>query len=516
MHSTNKTRRRLAILLILTALAGAGGACRDDYQDLFLDPERSTTARIEYLFTQAQIDADFPIHYGEWYWQVYENVGRWAQVSGAVNDENMMRSVSDQWQNNWRDYYTRAAMELKEIRVLYDALPSDQQASYAVYLHLGKIVNAFVTARTTDMWGDIPYSEAFTARQTVDRNLFPKFDTQQSVYDAILQDLKDAADGLRGLGTVHSALAKQDLLLQGDVVAWQRFANSLRLRLAMRLSEVAPAEAQAIVQEILNAPGNYPLVETNAQNVAWSMNPAWTYDHNSLGNRSRGTFERPDRTYAPKVMVDIMRAGNDPRVPIVFDPDSAGVYRGLPSSPDSQLPPVNRQTYAYLDSLMFSRNDNFPGYVMTAAEVKFLKAEADQRGWGSGVAKGEYDAGIRLSIEMYYDAYNGNTLAPDVALPSPAAVDSFINGPTVAYDGTLERIAIQKWIHFGIVQPYEAWAEQRRTDYPAFPPDRIGGRLLDRTVRLTYPSTEVTNNRQNYEAVRAQDTPTTRVWWDVR
>src|SRR2546430_8374945 len=138
-------------------------------------------------------------------------------------------------------------MDLREIRVIYDALPQDQKASYEVYLHLGKIVNAFATARTTDLWGDMPYSEAFTARQTTGRNLFPKFDTQESVYDAILKDLNDASDGLRTLAVVHPALAKQDLLLKGDVLGWRRFANSVRLRLAMRLSGAAPAEAPAIV-----------------------------------------------------------------------------------------------------------------------------------------------------------------------------------------------------------------------------------------------------------------------------
>ena len=512
-----KRIQRLPALLVLLVVPALTPACQDDYEALFLDPERSTTAQIEYLFTQAVVDADFPIHYGEWYWQVYENVARWAQVSGAVNDEDMMQPFTDQWQSNWGDYYTEASMRLKEIEVIYETLSAGDQAAYEVYLHLGKIVHAFTTARTTDMWGDIPYSEAFTARLTgAEQNLFPKFDTQESVYDAILQDLKDAADGLRSLGSIHPALARQDLLLTGDVVGWQRFANSLRLRLAMRLSEVAPARAQPIVQEILSNPGTYPLVETNAQNVAWDMQ-GWSSDRNSRGSRGRATRERPSRTFAPKVMLDIMLAANDPRIPIVFDRDTgAAAYVGLPSSPNDQPATIDRQTFAYLDSLMFDQNDNFPGYVMTAAEVSFLKAEAYMRAWAAGDAQAAYENGLRLSVEMYYRTYNGNGLAPDVPLPSPAVVDSFVSHPTVAYDGTLEPIAVQKWIHLGIVQPYEAWAELRRTDYPVLPPDVIGARVLQRTVRLVYPSTEVTNNRQNYEAVRAQDTPTTRVWWDVR
>jgi Starch-binding associating with outer membrane len=286
----------------------------------------------------------------------------------------------------------------------------------------------------------------------------------------------------------------------------------------MRLSEVAPSRAQAIVQEILADPATYPLVETNAQNVAWYMDPTWTFDHNSLGNRSRATSELPDKAWAPKVMLDMMVASNDPRLPIVFDPvvDSVLRYAGLPSSPDSQRAPIDRQHFSRLDSLMFSRNDNFPGYVMTAAEVEFLKAEAYMRGWPAGVAKTAYDSALGLSVALYYATYNRNSKATPVTPPSPAVVSTFINDSLVAYNATLARIATQKWIHLGIVQPYEAWAELRRTDYPVLPPDRLGGRLLERTVRIVYPSSEITSNGQSYEAVRAKDTPTTRVWWDVK
>src|SRR2546421_8287126 len=516
MRQTAQSATRL--LVVLTVAAG-GAACHDAYDSLFLDPDRSQTARIEYLFTQGLIDADFPIHYGEWYWQVYNNVAAWAQVSGTENDVNMMRPMSDQWQNTWTDYYTKAAMDLREIRVIYDALPQDQKASYEVYLHLGKIVNAFTTARTTDLWGDIPYSEAFTARQTVGQNLFPRFDTQESVYDAILQDLKDASAALRTLSVVHPALAKQDLLLRGDLTGWRRFANSLRPRLAMRLSDVAQPKAAAIVQEILLDPATYPLVEAESLSVAWYMDPSWIRDHNSSGNRSRATSELPQQAWAPKLMLDMMVTDSDPRLPVVFDSvaDTIVRYAGLPSSPQAQLPPIDRKHYSRLDSLMFSHNDNFPGYVMTAAEVEFLKSEAYQRGGVTGDPKAAYDSAISLSVRMYYDTYNRNSaVIRKLAVPSPAAMSAFLNRPGVAYDGTLQRIATQKWIHLGIVQPYEAWAELRRTDYPVLPQDGIGGRPLERPVRVGYPSSEITSNSQNYQAVRAKDTPTTRVWWDVK
>ena len=133
-----KTCARLLALLVVPA---ATTACHDAYDSLFLDPDRSQTARIEYLFTQGLIDADFPIQYGEWYWQVYHNVATWAQLSGTVNDVNMMRPLSDQWQNTWTDYYTKAAMDLKEIGVLYAALPADEKARIAAIEKFRELVD---------------------------------------------------------------------------------------------------------------------------------------------------------------------------------------------------------------------------------------------------------------------------------------------------------------------------------------------------------------------------------------
>src|SRR5256886_16509211 len=128
-HTIERTARPLALLIMLASTT----ACRDAYDALFLDPDKSTTARIEYVFTQGLIDADFPIHYGEWYWQVYNNVAARAQVSGTVNDVNMMRPASDQRQNSLIAYYAKAAVDMREQRVLYEGLPQDPQCNQQVY-----------------------------------------------------------------------------------------------------------------------------------------------------------------------------------------------------------------------------------------------------------------------------------------------------------------------------------------------------------------------------------------------
>jgi hypothetical protein len=501
--------RPIAALLALTV---AATSCDSTYEDLFLNPERSTTAQVPYLFTQSLTASTFYLDYWEAYYRIYRNMSRWGQLTGTQNDEHMMRQNPGQWDAYWRWYYAEKAMYVREMNAVRARLPEAQRSQYDVYIELGKIIDAYNTHLVTDAWGDIPYSEAFTARNATGQNLFPKFDSQESVYDAMLADLKSASDALRDPALHrHNQLARQDVFMAGDLARWQLFANSLRLRLAMRLAEVAPNKARPIVQEIL-ASTNYPVVETNAQNIVWKTGPNTGGD-----DRGRPTRESLQEVYAPKVMMDLMNAASDPRRQVYFTPDSAtNQWVGLPSSPDAQPATINRRTFAHLRPELFQDHPAYPGFVITAAEVWFLRAEAYQRGWAPGNAADAHAEALRQSVVMYYDLYNSNPKYPDLAHPAAAEVHAFATTGPAAFNGTLQRIAEQKWIHLGFNQPYEAWAEQRRTGVPELGVDTKGGIPLERTVRVTYPSTELTNNRQSYAAVQAKDTPTSRVWWDVR
>lgn len=509
MKIKRTVRSLVAIPMLVTATA-----CGDSYDDLFLNPDRSTQANIEYLFSQVLTGAELQIGYWEGYYRIYRNISRWGQLTGTVNDEHMMREDATRWGDYWRSYYADRSMWYREMGVIHESMPEEDRAEYEVYLHLGKVIHAYQTSRMTDLWGDMPYTEAFTARNPEDqRNLKPAYDSQEAIYDIVLQDLKDASDALSDPGLVtHGALATQDLLLGGDLMQWQRFVNSLRLRLAMRLSEVAPDKARAVVQEILT--GGYPLVESNAQNIVWH-----TTEEHGGDDRGRPTRESEQQTYAPKLMLDRMLAADDPRIPVLFAPaDVTGEYVGLPSSPDAQPAPdnISRDQFAYLNPILFEQHPTYPGVLFTAAEVSFLLAEIYQRGWAAGDAGGAHARGLEQSVEFYYDLYNSNPSADPVDHPDAATVNAFVASSPASYDGTLDKIAEQRWIHLGINQPYEAWSEQRRLNVPELPPDRFGGRVLERTVRLMYPSSETSNNRANWQAVSDKDKATTAVWWDVR
>ena len=504
------------IIVVFIAFFIGLSSCNDKLDDMFLNPDAATEAKIEYLFTQGLLNAPLRIEYWDGYTMIYDNLVAWSQFLGSSGNDSRMMEGSQNWiQDHWNSYFTSRMMMFQEIERLYDLMPEEQKANYEVYLVLGKIMQAFNTANATDLWGDIPYSEAFTARLP-EQNLFVKFDTQESVYDAIIADLKAASDALKGISLnnspQHQALVTQDILNHGDLMKWQMFANSLRLRLGMRLSEVSPQKASAVVGDVLGAGSGYPLVESNAQNI---IREAALPDGSSEGAFNRATFERRDKTFAGKLMMDIMNASADPRIPVYFQPSEVGgQFVGIPSSPDEQSGlDITIDDFAYLHRTYFEENEFFPGVVISAAEVSFLKAEAYQRGWATGDAEAAYNMALAQSIEMYYSI--ARLKESTIADPDQATIDAFINTSSAQYDGTLEQIATQRWINSFVVQPYETFAEQRRTDFPTLPDDMSGGTKLARATRVIYPPTEILNNAENYAAVQDNDTFTHRVWWDV-
>jgi hypothetical protein len=181
-----KTMRKGRALAAGLLLAAATAACGDAYEKLFLDPERATSAEIEYLFTQVLTGAELQIGYWEGYYRIYRNIARWGQLTGTVNEDRMMNMDATQWGDYWRHYYTERSMWNLEMNEIYETLPDEARAGNEVYLHLGRIIHAFQTSRMTDLWGDLPYSQAL---QGDDGVWSPAYDTQQQVYDGIFADL---------------------------------------------------------------------------------------------------------------------------------------------------------------------------------------------------------------------------------------------------------------------------------------------------------------------------------------
>ncbi|HEY4784571.1 MAG TPA: SusD/RagB family nutrient-binding outer membrane lipoprotein, partial [Bacteroidales bacterium] len=292
------------------------------------------------------------------------------------------------------------------------------------------------------------------------------------------------------------------------------------------ISNVKETSAQAAVTEMLNDPTTYPLVDDNTNDILLNMNPpvtAFSSEGMRDGLSDGATSSGP---IAPKyLMEDVMVANNDPRIEVFWNPGVDG-YKGLPIDINTtdQESLISNHKVATVDSGTFVMNRNVPGVLVTAAEVSFLKAEAYER-WGLGNAQTAYEAGIRQSIAFYYSinqaaVFSGYSKA-SVPTPSSSTVDAYIAGAGIAYTGTsaekLQKIGIQKWINYFILQAGQAWAEIRRTGYPVltFANDPSFTSALQPPKRLLYPTTEKTYNATNYAKVSSKDTRDAKVFWEV-
>lgn len=511
-------------IFILTILAASFcmSSCTKELDALFLNPDGSTETKIEYLFTRALTEQGAGMRIGynpSGYYLVLRTLSPWLQLAGADgNDSEMMTAVANTINNSWGSFYTGFAPKVTEMKIQYDLLPDEEKADYDIYMHLIRVVNANATMKMTDLYGDIPYSEAFQAR-VGEQLFFPKYDTQLDIYKSLLADLKEVDTFLSTFtlngSLVHNTLATQDILNDGDITKWRRFANSLRLRAAMRLSDADRSLAESTIQDIMSS--NAPLSLTNVDNIL--VNAEAPDGLNIVGGGGilfgRAIEDSPNLVWAPEHMLDLMNGANDPRMSYMWVPNNGGDYVGLPSSPDTQgTITIDRDNYAYINEELMRNNELLPGFVITAAEVNFLLAEAVMEGFISGTAKDYYDTALRESINFYWEILNleGDSGA---TAPDTAEVDAFVDASTATFNNTKEQLGTQKWIHFGLFQPREAYASYRRLDFPVLPVNEANGTALVVPVRITIPDNDKVVNEENYNAVKAQDTPNTKVGWDI-
>lgn len=524
-------------------------SCESELNDRHFNPDGFTDAKIEYLYSTG-INRTVENDYVDYWKYVFRLLGTYTQTlsreSGASRTD--LYTIQDD-RGRWDNFYVTRMQELIEMDKIYNYKLSDQQKpNYAPYMETAKVLKSINTTMATDFFGAMPYSQAWGSRNDIYGQpvlLKPKYDSQKDIYYSVLSDLEDAAKYLSTQKLdesveLHKVFKKQDIIYEGDFSKWYKFANSLRLRFAMRISNVDEAKTK---QELAGLKLE-DLIIDNKDNA---------YTRVSTNNSGRGIWraliESQDKNngyaFAPQLMVDILKGANDPRLNVFFQPasnekgvviDKTKPIIAYPSSADDAIAIMGstqaderRRTYGVVNTVTFRNNDNLPyGVGITASDVYFLLAEARSRnliGWGS--AEEFYNKGIVLSVQEYFDYYKNSTekslkdadiAATDV---SESTLLSWIASSSYKFDQSkaLEQIATQKWMHFGILQPWENWTEYRRTDLPVLLDDKENGVLLNQgkaPVRFLYPANEMSMNAQNYATVSDQNYPDKRLWWDVK
>lgn len=376
-----------------------------------------------------------------------------------------------------------------------------------------RVLKSWTFQIMTDTWGDIPYSEALRG-DSVGASFTPKYDPQKEIYAGMLVELATAASTMTAPTAADPGLGGSDPIYGGNTTQWRRFANSLRARMAMRLSNVDPAKATAELQAALSGPGG--VMTSNADNATLDWPGDGVYDNPWAVN-----FATRDDHRLSAVLADTLNALQDARITVYGQPTKddptkyAGIQNGL--STDNAADFFNNTSRPgaifYPGTTVYgtfgtSAGKKTPSYLMVYAELLFIQAEAAQRGIGgltAGQAKGFYDAGVRASFEQW-------------GLTTEQA-DAYLARSGVAYVGGaagLRQIGLQKWIAL-FTQGSEAWAEYRRTGNPSTLTPGPAAILNVIPRRVPYSVDEQSVNAESLAAAVARqgaDNFLTRVYWD--
>lgn len=470
------------------AAAFAAAACNDGLTDINTNPNAPTNVSAQFLLPSAQqaaIERALGVNFN------LTMTGLWSQHWAKVQyiDEDRYDLRPQQVDAHWTGFYAGPLRDLKEI--------VDQGTEQGIpnWVAIGNVMQAWTFHIMTDVWGDIPYSEALQGDYEDGNIVTPVYDTQQAVYDGMFAQLTAASAGFQ---TGGRTFGDEDLIYGGDVAAWRRFSNSLRMRLAMRIVLADATKARTQFEAAVAAGG----FTSNAHNAELhydagppSANPFY------INQEIDGRFDHA----ISATMVDSLLSLNDPRLPIYATEaptPTHGAYHGMPNGVDDGFA-VELPTRSRIGDFFLA--PDAPLFLMTYAEVLFLRAEAAQRGWAAGgTAVALYNAAITASMQQY--GISGGDIATYLA--QPAVVYNPATG--------LRQIALQKWIALYGNGP-EAFSEWRRTGWPILTPapaSVIGNRV---PVRVFYPTIEQSLNKSNHDAAVGRnggDDLIDPVWWD--
>lgn len=419
-------------------------------------------------------------------------LGLWSQSFAKIQyiDEDRYALRSTTIDAHWAGFYGGPLEDFQKIIEQGDSM------SRPNWKAIGTIMQQWTFQIITDTWGDVPYSEALLGPA----NTRPKYDRQKDIYYGMMSKLAAASAMIQPGGT---SFGGEDAIYAGDMTEWRRFSNSLRMRMAMRISNVDPTKAKAEFLAALAAPGG--VFTSNGDNAALHYSGAVPSDNPIYAVFHEG--QRYDQVIA-KATVDSLLRLNDPRLPIYADPapngcSGGGVYCGwqngitrAPAPDFFALSPIGAA---------FKENPAAPSMMMDYAEVLFLRAEAAAKGWTAEDPAALYRAGITASMERF------GISATDIA--------AYLAQPGTAYLG-LRSIYFQKWIALYANGPEQFASWRRETvsgvHYPGLTPAAASSRKII-PYRVFYPASEQSTNAENWAAAVAAnggsglyDQP---VWW---
>lgn len=519
-------------LLAFVLLVCSFSCTEEDFSDSYADPSKISTSSVEKQFSGfLQSNREYVVpSYWNYFVVLRTTVNRYTQSVGWANATAQYVPGSGLISNRWDNYYNFVA-QYREFEKIYNTQSQEDQAARRIFMIAANIYLYDHTQKVVDLHGDIPFSEAgkLSANSGDYEASLPKYDGAEEIYTRMMDDLKAFADELNTIqipSAIQTGFATQDFINYGNIAHWKAYCNSLRLRILTRVSGVASMKSRATseIQAILADASSYPVVTESDNNIQIDIKDLNTAI-NSMGFRTG--LEDWNGNIAGEAMIDHMKAASDPRLRVMFEPgaNAGGAYNGLDplllGADQQQL--IDGGTMAIYNRSTLSRNQFFPGILISAAEVNLLIAEYYLKKGSDANAQAAYNKAVEESIEQYYDirAISNDNVAGAVTAPTASEISNYINSPGVSWATAstgekISRIATQKWLHFNVIQSIEGWAEQRRLGLPdlTFWPDDANAQELP-PARWFYAPTENTYNTVNYSTVRSKDNLATKIFWDI-
>ena len=531
-------------IIYTLALGGIMLTSCTDWLDINQNPNNATQDLVtsDMLLTYAQKEkaeernSSSNIHY------LAQHLTKSGEVSGTypfLTGQIMPQNVDAFWDNR----YTRMA---NLVTIKNKAVEAGDPGYNAIATTL--MVVEF--RELVDMFNNVPYTEALQG----DQNMAPKYDKGADVYAGLLKDIQGAIDnfGTAIADGTYSApgLKSSDIMFHGDLKAWQRYAYSIKLSLLMRISNVqnVAAEVAAIADKCL-AMDELVTANPGYYKASGKMNP--TYETWGLSYLDKETSAHKQNV-PTATFVDALRDNNDPRQRVYLMPrtdmgDEAGITNyaafGLENEryigvPFGQMAPAGNEYVSRMGYPALCRTSSTVDgpladvVVMSGSLVGFYLAEAALRGMipgGDAKAQEYYEQAVISAMTMFeaslQDAsINDYGACPAITGSAAEAAQIFLSQDNKAVNWNLmttdeeklEAIQLQKWISLFMVDPLEAWSEQRRTDYPVllYSNSQTTGKKL--IARLPYPNGEKTLNPENHDAEGDVNFYSSLVFWDQK
>lgn len=478
--------------LIIASFVILGLVACDDLADLNVDTKNPQEVPAGSLFANATVTlfdflASTNVNVNNF--RLYAQ--QWAQTTYAdesnyeVNERNVTGRA-------WDRMYATVIRDTRDAKALVEADALLSPEKKAAQLAIMEVVEIYAFHVLVDLFGDVPYSAALGDDVT------PAYDNDADIYASLASRLDAAISNLSG----DSGMGSFDLLYGGDADAWNVVANSLKLRMAIRLADVDAGTAKTMAEQAIpnvfsSSAQNFSMVY---QSSTPNTNPLWE----DLVQSGRSDF------IAASTLVDAMYDLGDPRLDLYYK-DPQTITDSVAGTSETRIlggsygDNNNYSAFSHPGTSLL--DPTFPGTILSYTEVQFLLADAAERGFaGTGTAADHYAMGITSSIIEW-----GGTQAD---------ADAYLANPDVAYETAAgnwkEKIALQKWIAL-YNQGLEAWTTYRFYDAP-FLPMAVQAQKFP-PARYTYPVTEYSLNEVSVgaasSAIGGDDLHTSKVFWDA-